>query len=169
MIIKISNLSEGEHYLNQKGKVEELDLKEPFKGNYDVTCKVAKTHHQIILDTSIKTSAHFECDRCAEDFDQQIAVEYEMVYLFGENKEINTIDDSNLVYLSVESDKIDITKDIHDFCLISVPMKKLCKEDCKGLCFKCGNNLNEKECSCVDEKIDTRWQPLIDLKNKLNN
>ncbi|MDP2302359.1 MAG: DUF177 domain-containing protein [Ignavibacteria bacterium] len=169
MIIKISNLSEGEHYLNQVGKVEELRLTEPFKGNYDVSVKVAKTHHQIVLDTSISVVAHFECDRCAEEFDHQIAVKYQMVYLFGEDKEIRENDDANFAYLSIETDKIDITKDIHDFCLISIPLKKLCKEDCKGLCFKCGVNLNVGECSCTKEEVDARWQPLLDLKSKLNN
>jgi uncharacterized protein len=92
-----------------------------------------------------------------------------MVYLFGQDKELNDNNDANLVYLPIETDKIDISQDVRDFCIIALPMKKLCSEDCKGLCFKCGTNLNEKECSCTKEEIDIRWQPLLDLKNKLNN
>ena len=47
-------------------------------------------------------------------------------------------------------------------------MKRLCKEDCKGLCVKCGSDLNEKQCECEDSEIDDRWKVLTELKNKLN-
>jgi len=48
-------------------------------------------------------------------------------------------------------------------------MKKLCKEDCKGLCPRCGKNLNEDNCICTEKEIDPRWEPLEKLRNKLNN
>ena len=47
-------------------------------------------------------------------------------------------------------------------------MKNLCKEDCKGLCQKCGTDLNKEKCSCKAEEIDPRWKPLVNLKDKLN-
>ena len=48
----------------------------------------------------------------------------------------------NVNYLSRDADNIDISNDVREFALLSVPMKKLCSEDCKGLCFKCGKDLN---------------------------
>ena len=44
--------------------------------------------------------------------------------------------------------------------------KDLCKEDCKGLCPKCGCDLNEKECSCTTKEIDPRWAVLKNFKPK---
>jgi uncharacterized protein len=89
-----------------------------------------------------------------------------MVYLFGNEPEDN--DDINLTYLPPEADKIKLDDDVRDFALLSIPMKKLCKEDCKGLCVKCGKDLNEGPCGCKTEDVDPRWQPLTELKNKLN-
>ena len=57
--------------------------------------------------------------------------------------------------------------DIVEKAIIStLPIKRLCKEDCKGLCQSCGANLNKEECSCNNEDIDLR---LADLKALLNN
>jgi uncharacterized protein len=39
----------------------------------------------------------------------------------------------------------------------------LCKEDCQGLCLKCGSNLNLIDCKCEDEQIDPRWAALKNL------
>jgi len=66
------------------------------------------------------------------------------------------------------TDKIDTTNDVREFALLSVPMKKLCKENCKGLCPKCGSDLNKEKCKCITEEIDPRWKPLMNLKDKLN-
>ena len=60
-------------------------------------------------------------------------------------------DSIDISYLPLEADKIDITKDVRDYSLLAIPMKKLCKEDCKGLCAKCGKNLNEGNCNCSKE------------------
>jgi uncharacterized protein len=48
-------------------------------------------------------------------------------------------------------------------------MKKLCREDCKGLCNVCGKDLNDGDCNCDRSNADIRWLPLKELKNKLNN
>jgi uncharacterized protein len=47
-------------------------------------------------------------------------------------------------------------------------MKKLCSEDCKGLCPSCGKNLNDGPCNCAEEIIDPRWELLQKLKTKNN-
>ena len=50
--------------------------------------------------------------------------------------------------------------------VLAVPMKNLCSEDCKGLCPKCGKNLNEGLCNCNEENIDPRWETIQKLKSK---
>ena len=47
--------------------------------------------------------------------------------------------------------------------LMNVSGKYLCKEDCKGLCSKCGQDLNVGECNCSDEEIDPRWAALAEI------
>ena len=166
MIIKIANLSDGEHRFSFDEKVKNVGIEEPFFGNCKVEAKLAKFNNQLVLNADIVLSSKFECDRCGEDFDNEIKTQYQMVYLFGDEPEDN--DDINLTYLPADADKIDLDVDVRDFALLSVPMKKLCKEDCKGLCANCGKDLNEGNCNCKAEDIDPRWKPLMELKNKLN-
>jgi len=49
---------------------------------------------------------------------------------------------------------------------LALPMKPLCREDCKGLCPRCGEDLNVKGCGCVIETADPRWEALKTLKQK---
>ena len=76
--------------------------------------------------------------------------------------------ETNVKYLSPADDKIDLTEDVIDYSKLAIPMKKLCKDDCKGLCIKCGTNLNQEKCSCNNEEMDSVWEPLLNLKDKLN-
>ena len=166
MIIKISNLSDDVHIFNFDESVKEVGLGEPFSGNYQANIELAKTHNQIILDTEITLNANFECDRCGKTYSQKIKSDYKMVYLFGVEPEDS--DAINITYLPVDAAQIEIGDDIRDYALLAVPMKKLCKEDCKGICRYCGTDLNENTCDCENKQVDPRWQPLLELKNKLN-
>jgi len=47
-------------------------------------------------------------------------------------------------------------------------MKRLCNEDCKGLCYKCGIDLNKNTCDCKENQTNDRWDKLLELKNKIN-
>jgi uncharacterized protein len=93
-----------------------------------------------------------------------------MIYHFIQNINDSENEKIDIIYLHPETDKIDLSEDVRDYALLALPMKKLCSENCKGLCPKCGKNLNDGPCECRDEKIDPRWEPLQKLKtkNKLN-
>jgi len=166
MIIKISNLSDGVHNYSFNEPVREIGLMEYFIENALAEVELKKSHNQIIIDAKLTLKANFECDRCTSGFEQIIETGYKMVYLFdNEPAEDSSI---NITYLPLEADKINLDNDVKDFAILAVPMKKLCNEDCKGLCLKCGKNLNEGDCGCEKIKVDDRWLPLKDLKNKLN-
>lgn len=166
MIIKISNLSEGEHNFVFDDKVDVLDLDNPFYGKYKSTIILNKLHDQLIISVNSIFKVKFECDRCATEYKTSLKSDYKMIYLMNEApKETDSL---NVTYISRDADKIDIKSDVREFALLSIPMKKLCKEDCKGLCYKCGKNLNIEQCSCSTEEFDSRWKPLMNLKDKLN-
>jgi|YelNatPaOPRAMG01_1025707.scaffolds.fasta_scaffold00567_21 uncharacterized protein len=167
MMIKISNLKEGIHFFEFSENVEKIDLGEPFSGNVLVNVELNKLSNQIVIKAGIKVHANFECDRCTANYDEILENSYEMVYLSDSRHEHG--DDLNVVYLTSDADKIILDEEVRDYVLLSVPMKKLCKEDCKGLCPVCGKDLNEGMCNCLRDNIDARWQPLMELKNKINN
>ena len=167
MIIKISNLSEGIHHLEFDENAKDIGIDEPFFGNVNVKVELSKLHNQIILQADISANASFICDRCTKDFNTVLSSNYKMVYLFGPEPEDNN--DISVTFLPMDTDKIILDEDVRDYAVLSVPMKKLCKEDCKGLCVNCGKDLNEGDCGCQKNQIDSRWLPLMELKDKINN
>jgi uncharacterized protein len=167
MLIKINNLKEGTHLYNLDEPIESIGLEEPFFDKVNVNISLQKLHNQVVLDTELLLNAHFECDRCVSDFDTTLETKYQAVYLFGNNTDKDG-DSLNVTYLPKDASEIALDNDIRDYALLAVPMKKLCKEDCKGLCPECGKNLNEGICNCKNNEIDPRWLPLQDLKNKID-
>lgn len=167
MFIKISSLSEGVNNFSFNEPIEKIDLAEPFCGNFFANVELSKTRNQILLNAEINLKAVFACDRCNSDFSKEIISNYRMVYMFG--KEPIETEAVNITYLPINADKIILTDDFRDYSILSIPMKKLCMENCKGLCIKCGKNLNEQQCVCSENEIDERWSPLLELKNKLNS
>jgi uncharacterized protein len=167
MKIKISNLSEGTHKFRFLEPVNTVGLGSPFEGDVEVDAELKKTHDQLILDSAISVNASFECDRCTAPVKRLLHADYKMVYLSG--MEPVESESDNIIYLPSEADVIDISNDVRDFSILAVPMKSLCRDDCRGLCSKCGKNLNDGDCQCSKDETDSRWLPLMELKNKLNN
>ncbi len=166
MIIKITNLSDGVHNFQFEKTVEELHLDEPFVKNLSLDCKLDKSQHQIVVNCNLTIFAKLICDRCTKNFVKDYSSEFTLLYLFNQ-KEIDE-DDVNTKYLSSADDKIDLEADVIDFANLSIPMKKLCSDECKGLCLRCGTNLNSNKCNCLDDEINPNWEPLLKLKDKLN-
>ena len=167
MKIKISNLNDGVHNFNFDETAKSIGLNEPFFGNMLVEAELNKAHGQLVLKADLTAYANFDCDRCANNFNSTITNSYKMVYMIGMEPEDS--DSINIAYLPPDADKIILDNDVRDYAVLGIPMKKLCSDDCKGLCIKCGRNLNEGDCTCDHENIDARWLPLTELKNKLNN
>lgn len=167
MIIKYTNYSDGVHDIYLSESTQKLGLDETFFGNADVKIKMDKSSHQIVLDCNLTIHAHIECDRCTEIFDRELNNHFVLSYLFAKSN--TKVDDFNLKILSTENDKIDITEDVFEYSELSIPLKKLCKDDCKGLCPKCGKNLNYEVCTCSKNEGNDIWVPLQILKEKFNN
>ncbi len=166
MRIKISGLENGTYEYDFEADIDKIDLTEPLFGKYSTNVVLNKFDDQIILEASTAVGANFICDRCGIEFKETVKSKYKMIYLLrsieGAEEEIN------IIYLSPDTPIIDISKEVRDYMILSIPMKRLCKEDCKGLCVKCGTDLNKKQCDHNDDKVDDRWKVLVELKNKLN-
>ena len=70
---------------------------------------------------------------------------------------------SDLEIMFVDGDTLDITEIIENSIISTLPIKRLCKEDCKGLCSQCGTNKNVKECQCDNFDVDIRLAKLREL------
>jgi uncharacterized protein len=74
----------------------------------------------------------------------------------------DTGDDDFMVLPKTQED-YDITTRVREAILLELPYKPLCENDCKGLCSMCGENLNETDCGCTQDKTDERWDTLRQL------
>lgn len=162
MVIKISSLREGLNTINLDGDVSEINLLDPFRGKYDLNLEIDKAHNQLVLKALLNLNCKYNCDRCGKEFDDTLRVHFEEVYLFGVAG--NDDEDTDVIYLPYDTDKINISKELYDYSYLTIPMKKLCDNDCKGICPGCGTNLNFGSCKCKNNDIDPRWKPLLDIK-----
>ncbi|MEK7250693.1 MAG: DUF177 domain-containing protein [Bacteroidota bacterium] len=164
MKIQLGGLSEGIHRYRFRVVSDELNLGGQFRADVDVEAALDKTPTQILLTSKIRTTANFECDRCVAPFEEELSPSYKMLYVF-EGSDTGHLDPSEFQVITPGNNVIDITEDVRQTILLSVPLKLLCNENCKGLCPSCGKNLNEGECFCKEELLDPRWEQLRKLQS----
>ena len=63
----------------------------------------------------------------------------------------------------VQDFKLDLYELVYTEVVLAMPSKHLCTKDCKGLCFKCGKNLNDGPCGCATKEVDPRLKALAEL------
>lgn len=95
------------------------------------------------------------CDRCLDKVVKQIVLPFDQTFFKDSSDEVD-----DYVYLD---SRLDATKAVCDEIVLSIPSSLLCKDDCKGLCPKCGANLNEKQCDC-DTSRENAFSVLKNLK-----
>ena len=119
---------------------------------------VRNTAGVLMMTGSIRTCIHGICDRCATPFDRQMELPLDVVLV----TELADEDHEDEWVFPLEGDSADLEDIIRTVFVLNMDSKLLCKEDCKGLCCRCGKNLNEEACTCQKE-IDPRLAALKQL------
>lgn len=165
--INISNLSDGMHHHSLSTEPADIGLDSRFRKPVNIDAAVEKTNRQLHVQVDSRSGAVFVCDRCLEEFQQNVESHYSILYVQSQtppSEAENTTEE--VQYLSVDTNIIDLGEDVRQYLTLSFPLKTLCREDCAGLCPICGINKNKAACSCTVEESDPRW---VDLKKFLNN
>jgi DUF177 domain-containing protein len=102
-----------------------------------------------------------ECRRCLADV--SVPVNEELQLLFADAGDEET-DDTDVYLLDPRAHELDLRPALREQWLLSVPAFSLCREDCKGLCTRCGADLNQGPCDCEPE-IDSRWKGLREARS----
>lgn len=102
--------------------------------------RVSKTGQGILVDAAFQAVTTAECVRCLNEFQQPVQTQFQELYAFKSNQ----VTDSELVL--AEDANIDLAPLIREYLLLEVPIKPICRPDCRGLCLECGANLNETTC-----------------------
>ena len=162
--IRISQLSNGLHEYHLKGNTAEIGLDPNFAREVDVDATLDKTPRQLYVRADVRTSGMFQCDRCLEEFNQPLSSSYNMFYVFDEVDGTRFPADE-VQMIGVDTPSIDLAEDVRQVVVLSVPLKLLCREDCKGICPRCGANRNEEPCDCREMTDSSQWRGLEGLLN----
>lgn len=114
-----------------------------FPGPVGVNIEINKAGNTLLVSGDIKTEIELLCSKCSKKYNQ----------ILEDNRFNITCDVTGKT-------EIDLTPDIWEGVIILIPLKPLCRKGCRGLCPKCGQDLNEKQCPCDITKPDTRWDGL---------
>jgi len=170
--INISNQSEGKHDYTFSVTGQEIEI-ENYLGEIKIEISLNRVTNRFFVSGKIKAIRLNECDRCLIDFKTNVECEFNLClvleqvnsrHLRQKQQGIDDEDNDQYRYIPPETNMIAFDDDVVETLLINEPLKKLCKEDCKGLCQTCGGDLNMQACSCSELPTDPRWQKLAALK-----
>lgn len=145
----------------------ELDIENAnVVGPVDVRGLITKSSSGVSLTGRLSGAVEIACDRCLEPVSRPVDIELDLEFAPKDQLEGNAdielhADDMKLD--AIEGSEIDLADIAREQILLDLPQQFFCKDDCRGLCEKCGTNLNLKDCDCEDDEIDPRWAALKNL------
>ncbi len=128
-------------------------LKKPVKFSGKVFNKASLVGLQAVISYEFDAP----CDRCGTSTRREHRIKLDKVLAPSIEGE-----ESDSIILTPDM-KLDLDELISGEVIVSVPMKHLCRDDCRGICPRCGKNLNEGECDCPKKEIDPRLSALAEL------
>ena len=122
---------------------------------------VRNTAGVLVMTGRVHTTIHGVCDRCAGDFASDVDIPIDVVLV----SELSNEENEDEWVFPLEGDSADLEDIVRTVFVLNLDSKLLCKPDCKGICCRCGKNLNEGPCSCQKE-LDPRFAALRQLLEK---
>ena len=138
-------------------KLEEVNE----KIHCELSCDKSSSGYRVF--GAIISKINLLCDRCLVNYDNDLSAKLDVI--LTNNEEIINEMSSDVIRFMGSDDFVDITKILRDIILLEEPIKKVCSQNCKGLCSSCGLNLNNDQCKC--KKIESN-QNLKELEKLIN-
>ena len=114
----------------------------------------------LVLNGTARSELDLVCDRCGKEFSQEKVVALDMLLA----DELEQEDSEDEIFL-LDGNELDLDELVTTAFVFAMDTKNLCSEDCKGLCAKCGADLNLGPCGCRPE-VDPRLAALAQLLDK---
>jgi uncharacterized protein len=175
MKVNVLELREGENFLEFRETSASLglgSLSSAFESEIPVSLRLHKHENEIVVWGRASLTATEECSRCLETFGRKFDVQFEAFCdkISALKAEEGLADaESETFVVSHDGRILNLGPCLLEAIVLSLPIKPLCREDCKGLCPICGKNLNEGTCNCQGNKIDARWSILERIKKEKEN
>ncbi len=112
------------------------------------------------------------CARCVEPVDVPLASDFDLIFRpIGVDSDAPersiTAPETEIGYY--QKDSLLLEDVLREQVLLALPVRTLCKSDCKGLCPRCGANRNHRLCTCEESPADPRWEALAGLRSRIKS
>lgn len=132
-------------------------------GAVTMALTVQKSGDEFYCQGTVSSLVLLECARCLGplQFDARGSTDFiATTEQLRQQYRAEAVDGEEYVVFDGNDLQADVTGIVRETLLLELPMKPLCDDACKGLCSRCGANLNDKTCDCDKEAIDPRWEGL---------
>lgn len=147
---------QGEHVIDLTGVALGVELNQPVS----VRGSVTNTGDGFLVQGEVLYTYRTNCNRCLESISGSGNVE------IAEQFASYTPTGTDESFYSFQGDFIDLSDCLREQVLLSLPMKYTCKDDCRGLCPQCGQNLNYQHCNCNNDNFNPQFNKLKFLLNQ---
>ena len=130
---------------------------EPAEVRLEGILTVDNLESRLVLMGTLQGRGRMICDRCLADFELTFPVPVQLLVL----RDTEVAEDEGETYvIHQKQGEVDLAPPLQEAVILALPVKRLCREGCRGLCPTCGANLNSEVCRCTAEEADPRWEGL---------
>lgn len=150
--------------LKEKTDIEDVTLFSPVSGHL----RVEKSGDEILVRGGLHAELGLRCSRCLKEFERRVDIPVSVVYHQVEETAAgrHALRNDEMDTGFYRGEELDLQELAREQILLSIQMKSLCSESCKGLCPRCGADLNLETCGCVTKEIDPRLEALKNFFEK---
>lgn len=169
MLITVEDLARGPVRLDRnyaRGEIEARDPGLEAIGPIEAHAEARLAGPEVRIHLRFSGQVELVCARCLAPVVQPVAEDANLVY--HPASELAPVQEMEIHAADSEvgffARGIEMEELLRERVLLALPMRTLCREECPGLCPRCGQNLNEGPCACPDRAPDARWQPLAEYR-----
>lgn len=173
MKIRLDELKDKTLELSAEEPIERFDVLLAMQGEVSfprplsIEVKARREFDHVRVDGHVSTAIKLACSRCLEEFETGIDSAFVIFYTEQAGQPMDEeieLSEKDLVSAYYQGNEIDLTPEIEEQVIMELPVKPLCREECKGLCPSCGAPLNRGECGCNRGDFNIKFSALKDLK-----
>ena len=123
----------------------------------------------------LETAVELACSRCLEGYRLDLDLPFDLIYrqpiagrlLVGEDVQTAPPDPGDPAVSVLDDGRIDLAQLVREQIYLALPLKPLCRSECRGLCPRCGARRDDETCGCRTQAVDPRWAALEKWKKRL--
>ena len=124
----------------------------------------------IEVEGKVETTLRQSCGRCLEEYEENLSASFALTYtrhlpeVSDDSEDEVEISAEEMGLILFEGEEIDLRDAVQEQVLMALPIRPLCRQECKGLCPQCGANLNEGDCGCGSPDLNIKFAALKGFK-----